>query len=265
MTCGMRSTRPRCTTSWAGRPKHTDFDDGLRATIDWYRNNESWWRPTERRGRGRLRGARPMKVRELAVPGAWEITPQVHTDARGLFFEWFTDSEFTEFDGAPPRSAAGQLFGVGSGRAARPALRAAAAEPGQVRDVPARRGVRRGRRHPGRLTDIRQWDSVLLDDRDRRSVYLSEGLAHAFLALEDDSTVMYLCSAAYTPDREHTINPIDPAIGIAWPRGREPILSDRDRAARPWSRFRRRVCCRHGTRPRRSSTSCAAGTNPRLG
>lgn len=28
---------------WA--PKHADFDEGLRATIDWYRNNESWWRP----------------------------------------------------------------------------------------------------------------------------------------------------------------------------------------------------------------------------
>ena len=28
---------------WA--PKHTDFDGGLRATIDWYRVNESWWRP----------------------------------------------------------------------------------------------------------------------------------------------------------------------------------------------------------------------------
>ena len=28
---------------WA--PKHTDFEVGLRETIDWYRNNESWWRP----------------------------------------------------------------------------------------------------------------------------------------------------------------------------------------------------------------------------
>src|SRR3954471_11243807 len=26
-------------------PKHADFEDGLRATIDWYRDNESWWRP----------------------------------------------------------------------------------------------------------------------------------------------------------------------------------------------------------------------------
>ena len=27
------------------RPKHTDFESGLRATIDWYRRNESWWAP----------------------------------------------------------------------------------------------------------------------------------------------------------------------------------------------------------------------------
>jgi dTDP-glucose 4,6-dehydratase len=26
-------------------PKHTDFEDGLRDTIAWYRDNESWWRP----------------------------------------------------------------------------------------------------------------------------------------------------------------------------------------------------------------------------
>jgi dTDP-glucose 4,6-dehydratase len=33
----------RTELGWA--PKHTDFTDGLRATIDWYRENESWWRP----------------------------------------------------------------------------------------------------------------------------------------------------------------------------------------------------------------------------
>jgi dTDP-glucose 4,6-dehydratase len=29
--------------SW--KPEHSDFTDGLRATISWYRDNESWWRP----------------------------------------------------------------------------------------------------------------------------------------------------------------------------------------------------------------------------
>jgi dTDP-4-dehydrorhamnose 3,5-epimerase len=76
-----------------------------------------------------------------------------------------------------------------------------------------------------------KWDAVVVDDR-HRSVYLSEGLGHAFLALEDDSTVMYLCSAAYAPDREHTINPLDPTLDIAWPAvDGEPIMSDRDREA----------------------------------
>ena len=74
------------------------------------------------------------------------------------------------------------------------------------------------------VVDIREgsptfgrWDSVLLDASTRRSVYISEGLAHGFLALEADSTVMYLCSAPYAPDREHSICPTDPAIGIDWP------------------------------------------------
>jgi dTDP-4-dehydrorhamnose 3,5-epimerase len=43
---------------------------------------------------------------------------------------------------------------------------------------------------------------------------------------------MYLCSAGYASDREHTINPLDPALDIAWPDADgQPILSDRDREA----------------------------------
>ena len=77
-----------------------------------------------------------------------------------------------------------------------------------------------------------QWDSVLLDDVDRRSTYISEGLAHGFLALHDDSTVMYLCSAPYAPEREHTISAFDPAIGIDWPLPHaQRRLSDRDAEA----------------------------------
>ena len=30
-----------------------------------------------------------MQVRELEVPGAWEITPLQHADSRGVFLEWF--------------------------------------------------------------------------------------------------------------------------------------------------------------------------------
>jgi len=78
---------------------------------------------------------------------------------------------------------------------------------------------------------------VLLDDVDRRTVYLSEGLGHAFMSLEDNSTVVYLCSTGYAPEREHGVHPLDRAIGIVWPaagrdgRPLDPVLSDKDAAA----------------------------------
>jgi dTDP-4-dehydrorhamnose 3,5-epimerase len=76
------------------------------------------------------------------------------------------------------------------------------------------------------------WDSVLLDTVDRRAVFLGEGLGHCFVALEDDTAVSYLVSDVYRPDAEHTVSPLDPAIGLdlPFPAG-ELIVSDRDAAA----------------------------------
>ena len=58
-----------------------------------------------------------------------------------------------------------------------------------------------------------QWDSVLLDDQGRRTIYISEGLGHAFLSMQESSTLMYLCSTGYSPGRERTIRATDPALG----------------------------------------------------
>ena len=84
-----------------------------------------------------------------------------------------------------------------------------------------------------------QWTSVRLDDRDRRAVYLSEGLGHGFCSLEDGSTVVYLCSEGYNPAGEHEVHPLDPAIGIDWPLdGSTPELSAKDAAAPTLARRR---------------------------
>src|SRR6476619_1438117 len=77
---------------------------------------------------------------------------------------------------------------------------------------------------------VSQWDSVLLDAVDRRAVYLSEGLGHAFCALEDRTTAHYLCSAAYNPSAEHGIHPLDQGVGLDLPDGIEPLLSPKDAA-----------------------------------
>ena len=138
----------------------------------------------------------------------------MHADARGAFFEWFTDPEFTALAGHRfdlrqancSVSAAGVLRGV----------HFAQLPPSQAKYVTCLRGavfdvvvdIRVGSPTFGR------WDSVTAR-RPRRTgpIYMSEGLGHAFLALEDDSTVTYLCSAGYDPAREHTVNALDPATG----------------------------------------------------
>ncbi|MFM9034736.1 MAG: dTDP-4-dehydrorhamnose 3,5-epimerase [Mycobacterium sp.] len=177
--------------------------------------------------------------RELAVPGSWEITPQLHGDDRGTFFEWFTEAGFAGMTGHrfDMRQANGSVSAAGVLRG----LHFAQVPPGQAKYVTCVRGsvfdvvvdIRVGSPTFGR------WDSVLLDDVTRRSTYLSEGLAHGFLALQDGSTVMYLCSAPYAPQREHTILATDPAIGIDWPVPASALLlSGRDAAAPPLAQVR---------------------------
>lgn len=169
-----------------------------------------------------------MKFRELAVPGAWEITPQLRGDSRGMFFEWFTESAFREFAGhdftLAQANCSVSMAGVLRG------LHFAELPPSQAKYVTCVRGA-----VFDVAVDIRvgsptfgHWDAVRLDEESRRTIYLSEGLAHGFLALEADSTVMYLCSAPYSPTREHTILATDPALAIEWPAGFTPSLSDRD-------------------------------------
>ncbi|MGZ6826413.1 MAG: dTDP-4-dehydrorhamnose 3,5-epimerase family protein, partial [Mycobacteriales bacterium] len=74
-------------------------------------------------------------------------------------------------------------------------------------------------------------DAVRLDEVDRRAVYLSEGLGHAFLALTDDANVTYLCSEPYNPTGEHGVHPLDAELDLPFPDDVEHLLSDKDAAA----------------------------------
>ena len=174
-----------------------------------------------------------MKVRELGIQGAFEITPTIHGDSRGMFFEWLTDHGFSSFAGH--RLDVRQVNCSVSAAGVLRCLHFAQLPPSQAKYVTCVSGsvfdvvvvIRLGSPTFG------QWDSVLLDDKHRRTIYISEGLGHGFLALQDNSTIMYLCSAEYNSQREHTICATDPALAIDWPLvdGAAPSLSDRDAAA----------------------------------
>jgi dTDP-4-dehydrorhamnose 3,5-epimerase len=172
-----------------------------------------------------------MEVRELAVPDAWEFTPRQFPDDRGVFLEWYRADvvartighDFHIAQSNQSISKRGTVRGVHFADVPPSQAKYVYCASGAVLDVIV--DIRAGSPTFGAV------DTVRLDDVDRRAVYISEGLGHAFMALTDDAVVTYLCSTGYAPDREHGINPLDAGLGIPWPSDIQPILSDKDRAA----------------------------------
>jgi dTDP-4-dehydrorhamnose 3,5-epimerase len=174
----------------------------------------------------------------MAIVGAWEIAPVVHTDDRGAFVETYQAAAFTDAVGQALEVA--QVNTSVSRRGSVRGIHFADVPPSQAKYVTCMHGavfdvvvdIRVGSPTFGR------WDAVRLDDTDRRAVYVAEGLGHAFMALTDGAIVSYLCSEPYAPGREHGVSPLDPAIGIDWPGGIEPLLSTKDAEAPTLDRSR---------------------------
>ena len=169
-----------------------------------------------------------MHVRPLAIPGSFEFTPRQFDDNRGSFAEWYRHEAV--------ESAVGHSLDLRQANISR-----------------SKRGVLRGIHYvdlPGQgkyvtcaygavldfVVDIRvgsetygKWDVVRLDDLDRRAIYIAEGLGHAYVALEENSIVTYLCSNTYDAATEGAIQPLDPTIGLTFPNELgAPVLSEKD-------------------------------------
>ncbi|ONI84323.1 dTDP-4-dehydrorhamnose 3,5-epimerase [Actinosynnema sp. ALI-1.44] len=169
-----------------------------------------------------------MQVRELSIAGVFEFAPRSFEDSRGLFAAPFQGDVFAEAVGHPMRL--GQTNHSVSSRGVIRGIHFADTPPGQAKYVYCPRGAMLDV-----VVDIRvgsptfgQWDSVLLDAKDFRALYVPEGIGHGFVALEDDTAMSYLCSTGYNPGAEHGITPLDEALKLPWPTDVEPILSDKD-------------------------------------
>jgi len=173
-----------------------------------------------------------VQIRELSIPDAYEITPRQHSDDRGVFLEWYRFDRLQEAVGHPLDLKQGNTSV--SRRGSVRGIHFADIPPSQAKYVTAPRGA-----VLDFVIDIRvgsptfgSWDSVLLDDTDRRAIYVAEGLGHCFVALTDDATVSYLVTDVYNPGREHGINPLDPDIALRFPdEAGEPLLSPKDTEA----------------------------------
>jgi dTDP-4-dehydrorhamnose 3,5-epimerase len=173
-----------------------------------------------------------MKIEPLAVPDAWLCTPQVHGDDRGMFLEWYRGDKLAEVTGR--RFDIVQANHSRSKRGVVRGLHYADVPPGQAKFVYCPSGsvldvivdLRVGSPTFGAV------DSVVLDDVDRRAVFIAEGLGHAFCALADDTSLTYLVSSVYNPAIERTVSPADAELALPWPiADAELELSDKDRDA----------------------------------
>jgi dTDP-4-dehydrorhamnose 3,5-epimerase len=175
----------------------------------------------------------------IGISGAWTVTPIIHLDDRGCFLEWFRATELSEFLGYWPETA--QANCSVSRRGVVRGVHFAIVPPGQAKYVTCVSGV-----VLDVIVDIRvgspgygRWEAVRLDDTSRGAVFLSAGLGHAFTALSDEATVIYLCSNPYSPGREYGVHPFDPDIGIEWPADTQLVLSPKDAAAPTLEQARR--------------------------
>jgi dTDP-4-dehydrorhamnose 3,5-epimerase len=170
-----------------------------------------------------------VQIRELSIPDAYEITPKVWPDDRGVFWEFYRFDRLSEIVGHPLELRQGNTSV--SRRGVVRGIHFADVPRGQAKYVTALHGA-----VLDFAIDIRvgsptfgQWDTVLLDTVDRRSIYLAEGLGHCFVALTDDATVSYLVTDVYNPAAEHGIDPRDEAVGLRFPEeAGELVLSPKD-------------------------------------
>jgi dTDP-4-dehydrorhamnose 3,5-epimerase len=172
-----------------------------------------------------------VKADELSIAGAWVFEPTVFPDRRGMFAAPFQGEVFREALGFDLTVA--QTNHSVSARGVIRGVHFADTPPGQAKYVYCPRGALLDV-----VVDLRvgsptfgRHEAVELDGRSCRALYLAEGLGHAFVALEDETVMAYLCSTPYNPGAEHGVSPLDPALGLPWPADVEPVLSEKDASA----------------------------------
>ncbi|RSM80493.1 dTDP-4-dehydrorhamnose 3,5-epimerase [Amycolatopsis sp. WAC 01375] len=170
-------------------------------------------------------------VSALPIPGAWKIETPRREDGRGSFHEWFRDDIVgaATGDSWQPRQAHWSL----SDRGVLRGISVVTGTPGQSKYVTCARGavldvvvdLRPGSPMFGR------WHMEQLDEDHDVSLYLGEGLGHAFLSLSANSMLMYLVSQPHDPASDVRIQALGPDLGISWPAEIPVTQSPKDLAA----------------------------------
>jgi len=156
------------------------------------------------------------------------IEPEVFTDSRGFFFESYNQRRFEAQVACPvefvqdnhSRSTRGVLRGLHYQLPPHAQGKLLRVVSGEIYDVTV--DLRRSSRTFG------QWQAVVLSAENRRQLWVPPGYAHGFLVLSESADVLYKTTDYWFKDLDRSIRWDDPVLGIAWPAGITPILSQKD-------------------------------------
>ena len=169
-----------------------------------------------------------MEVIKTALDGVVVIAPRLFEDARGYFFESFSQREFDEKVGKvvfvqdnESKSSYGVMRGLHFQRPPFTQSKLVRCVKGAVLDVAV--DIRKGSPTYG------QHVAVELTEENHRQIFIPKGFAHGFVVLSETAVFQYKCDEFYHPEADGGISILDDSLGIDWRIPMEQaILSEKD-------------------------------------
>ena len=174
-----------------------------------------------------------MEIIETAIPGLLIIEPRVFKDARGYFFESFSQREFDEKVGNiightvrfvqdnESMSSYGVMRGLYFQRPPFTQTKLVRCVKGSVLDVAV--DIRKGSPTFGKHV------AVELTEDNERQLFGPRGVAHGFVVLSETAIFQYKCDNFYAPQADGGISILDDSLGIDWRIDADKaILSEKD-------------------------------------
>ena len=169
-----------------------------------------------------------MEVIKTNIDGVLVIEPKVFEDARGYFFESFSQREFEQkvrkinfVQDNESKSVYGVMRGLHFQTPPFSQSKLVRCVRGRVLDVAV--DIRRGSPTYG------QHVAVELSEDNHRQFFIPRGFAHGFAVLSEEAVFQYKCDNFYHPEADGGISILDSSLGIDWCIPTEhAILSDKD-------------------------------------
>ena len=178
-----------------------------------------------------------MRITQTGIQDLLLIEPSVFGDKRGYFFESFNQKEWENKLGNEvafvqdneSMSQRGVLRGLHFQKPPFAQGKLVRVVRGAVLDVAV--DLRKN------ATTYGQHFKVLLSQENKKQLYVPEGFAHGFLALESDTVFSYKCTQYYNKESEEGLMWNDPQLAIDWDF-KNPVLSEKDQQYKSFTDFK---------------------------